>query len=140
MSTKIQKVFFCLIVTVVVLTSQPKQAEEDTIPLIRTIPEVPIILKKISWCESKNHQFNSDGSIYRGEINPLDTGKYQINEYWNGNEAIRLGFNIFTLEGNTKMALYLYKERGTQPWNWSKDCWGNPNRVWLEKDGNYWSK
>lgn len=103
-------------------------------------PVIPEILKKISWCESGNRQFNADGSVYHGEINPKDTGKYQINTFWNGEEAKRLGFDLDTLEGNTKMALYMYKYQGTTPWNWSKHCWGDPDRVWTVKNGEYFSK
>lgn len=103
-------------------------------------PVIPVILKKISWCESGNMQFEKDGSIHRGKINPKDIGKYQINERWNGEEALRLGFDIYTLEGNTKMALHLYKGQGTTPWDWSRGCWADPDRVWWEKDGEYWSK
>ena len=116
-------------------------AIETIVPVVaESIPQVPVILKKISWCESQNKQFEEDGSIHRGEINPKDLGKYQINERWNGEEAIRLGFDLYTLEGNTKMALYLYHDQGTTPWNWSKHCWGDPDRTWYEKGGEYWSK
>lgn len=109
-------------------------------PSARVIPAVPEILKKISWCESKNRQFNKDGSIHIGEINPKDIGKYQVNERWNGAEAKRLGFDIYTLEGNTKMSLHLFKNQGTTPWNWSRSCWEDPDRVWWEKDGELWSR
>lgn len=123
------------------LSSEEKIATEEVVDIVvYKIPEVPVILKKISWCESQNRQFNSDGSIHRGEINPKDIGKYQINEYWNGEEAIRLGFDIYTLEGNTKMALHLYEGQGTTPWNWSRGCWGDPDRVWFEVEGEYISK
>jgi hypothetical protein len=80
-------------------------------------------LKKISWCESKNRQFNADGSIHRGEINPQDVGKYQINEFYHLEASRKLGMDIYTEEGNTMYALYLYEHEGTTPWNWSKSCW-----------------
>jgi len=56
-------------------------------------------------------------------VNPLDIGKFQINEYYWGAEARRLGFDIYALEGNTAMALWIYEHHGTQPWNWSKANW-----------------
>jgi len=98
------------------------------------------VLKKIAWCESRNRQFDADGFVLRGEVNPQDIGKYQINEYYHLEESKRLGMNIYTLEGNTAYAKYLYSKQGTQPWNWSKTCWGNKKRVWSEKADEYWSK
>jgi hypothetical protein len=127
MSTTNKKVFFFLIVTVVVLglTLQPKKAEEDIIPLpvIKPVSEVPIVLQKIAWCESENRQFNKDGSVYRGEINPKDIGTYQISETYWLDISNQLGYNIYTEEGNKQMALYIYEKYGTQPWSASKHCW-----------------
>lgn len=138
------KIFFLLIVVVLVasMTLWPNEIEEDVISTETQKEQIiiPEVLKKIAWCESKNRQFNDDGSIHRGEINPKDIGYFQINEYWNGEEALSLGFDIYTLEGNTKMALHLYSKKGSQPWNWSSGCWNNPNRVWIEKEGEYFSK
>jgi hypothetical protein len=95
------------------------QPEKDQVKTI-IIPE---ILNKISWCESKDRQFNPDGTIFRGKINPKDVGKYQINEYYHLEDSMALGMDIYTLKGNTEYALYLYKKQGTTPWNWSKACW-----------------
>lgn len=84
---------------------------------------LPAVLLKIAECESHNKQFNPDGSVIRGKQNPKDVGRFQINEYWNGTTAKKLGYDIYTWEGNTKMALYLYDKRGTKDWLWSKWCW-----------------
>lgn len=103
----------------------------STLPAAVPIPDVPPILAAIARCESKTPehpegtQFNPDGSVHRGIINPDDIGKFQINEYWNGAAAKKLGFDIYTLEGNTRMALHMYRTQGTTPWNWSRACWGN---------------
>lgn len=88
-----------------------------------SIPEVPDILKRIAECESGGRQFKDDGSVVRGIANPQDIGKYQINLYWNGAKAKELGYDLFTEEGNTLMALYLYHSRGTKDWSWSAGCW-----------------
>jgi len=37
--------------------------------------------------------------------------------------AKRLGVTRFTAEGNIKIAIDLYLEQGTTPWNASKHCW-----------------
>lgn len=84
---------------------------------------IPEILERISICESNGRQFNEDGTVVRGKVNPLDVGKFQINLYYHEAEARRLGFDLFTEEGNTNYALYLYEHEGTAPWNWSSACW-----------------
>lgn len=78
----------------------------------------------IAGCESHFMQFNPDGSVLRGKVNPKDVGYYQINEYWNGADAKKLGYNIYSEAGNIGYALYLYHTQGTKPWNASKSCWG----------------
>ena len=87
--------------------------------------EVPLIMQKIRWCESRNRQFNKDGTIYRGKINPKDVGQFQINEFYHLESSIKLGMDIYTAYGNEDYAMYLYDTQGTTPWNWSKsNCWG----------------
>jgi len=94
-------------------------------------PEVPLILKKIRWCESRNRQFNIDGTVHRGKLNPQDVGAFQINEYYHLKESIRLEMDIYTLEGNEDYAMYLYKSQGTRPWSWSSGC--HDNNLTLEE-------
>lgn len=79
---------------------------------------------EIARCESHFTQFNTDGSVFRGKVNRKDIGYFQINEYWNGAMAKKLGYDIYTEEGNIGFALYLYHTQGTAPWNASKPCWG----------------
>lgn len=84
---------------------------------------VPKILEKIGFCESGNEQYQKDGTVKRGTYNKNDIGKYQINlTYWEA-ESRSLGFDLFTEEGNTKMALHILEQYGTTPWNWSRACW-----------------
>lgn len=82
------------------------------------------LLDRIAMCESRQRQFNDAGGVLRGGYNPKDVGYFQINEYWNGAEAKRLGYDLHTEEGNIGMALHMYKTQGTKPWNASKKCWG----------------
>ena len=81
------------------------------------------LMDKIAWCESGNQQFNPDGSVLRGRINSHDIGKFQINETYWGIKAKELGYDIFIEEENEAMAIWLFKNYGTKPWNWSKSCW-----------------
>lgn len=100
-------------------------------PIVETIQtsnhkplEIPLQLEKIAFCESGGNQFNLDGTVKRGIINPLDIGKFQINLKYHQTRAEAMGLNLFTLKGNTEYALWLYKTEGSSPWNWSKSCWG----------------
>lgn len=99
--------------------------EEATTTPVVLLP----ILKPVCTCESgqgtgKPQQFNIEtGEVLRGVINPKDIGLCQINEYWNGEEAEELGYDIYTESGNIQMANHLYKRSGLQPWNASKGCW-----------------
>lgn len=80
------------------------------------------ILSKIAGCESEGRQFNPDGSVLRGRENPHDIGRYQINDM-HEKEAKALGYDIYTANGNSMFASWLYDQEGTAPWNASKKCW-----------------
>jgi hypothetical protein len=84
--------------------------------------DVPTLIY-IAQCESNFTQFNSDGSVFRGVINPADVGVMQINQYYNGESAQRLDYDIKSLEGNMAFARYLYNTYGTKPWSASQKCW-----------------
>lgn len=92
-------------------------------------PELPPTLKRICSCESNGNpngepkQFNSDGTVVKGKINPLDTGMCQINLKYHQATAERLDYDLFTEYGNASYAIYLYETQGTTPWNWSRSCW-----------------
>lgn len=111
-------------VSVPLPVSTPTENRTPTLlPSPKIYSELPPIFKKISWCESKNRQFNSDGTVHRGVQNPQDVGKYQINEHYHLEASKALGIDIYTLEGNTRYAFMLYTSNGTRDWNWSKGCW-----------------
>lgn len=86
-------------------------------------PVLPSVLENIAWCESRNRHYDKNGKVLRGEKNPYDIGKYQINVLYWGNEAKKLGIDLHTEEGNEAMALAIYQKYGTAPWKWSKSCW-----------------
>lgn len=91
-------------------------------PIVESI-SIPPALLAVAQCESNNRQHDKDGNVVRGEINHFDIGRWQINEFYHGTQATKLGYDIFTEEGNAKMALWLYERQGLKPWNWSKPCW-----------------
>lgn len=86
-------------------------------------PPLPEVLERIAWCESRNRQFDTDGTPLRGTFNYHDVGKFQINMRFWEKEAKKLGLDVFTEEGNEAMALEIYRRQGTKPWNGSKRCW-----------------
>lgn len=86
-------------------------------------------LLPICTCESGRGighpvQFNADGTVRRGVVNPHDIGMCQINSDYHEAAATKLGMDIYTTAGNIAYANYLYRHEGTAPWNWSKSCWG----------------
>lgn len=100
-------------------------------PEVKKVELLPALVP-ICACESalrkdgKPTQFNPDGTVRRGKVNHNDIGMCQINiEPRNGHlaQAKKMGLDLFTEEGNIKYANWLYKQEGSSPWNWSKNCW-----------------
>lgn len=83
------------------------------------------ILTSVAWCESRFTHFNSDGTVLRGMVTPEDRGVMQINEFYHLEDSKKLGFNIYTLEGNLAYAKYLYDKYGLEPWSASDPCLRN---------------
>jgi hypothetical protein len=84
--------------------------------------ETPI-LAEIASCESSFRQYGEDGDVLRGKVNKSDLGLLQVNEYYHGEKAEDLGFDLTTVDGNLAYAKYLYNKEGTQPWSASAKCW-----------------
>lgn len=86
-------------------------------------------LKPVCSCESGNgawgepSQFDKDGEVLLGKKNPNDIGMCQIHKPVWLETAIKLGFDIYTEEGNIKMANWIYDKHGLTPWKYSKSCW-----------------
>lgn len=81
------------------------------------------ILADIAWCESRFRHYDADGNLHRGEVNNRDVGVMQINERFHLNQALKFGYDIYTIKGNMAYAKYLYDKEGTVPWNSSSKCW-----------------
>ena len=81
------------------------------------------IMAEIVKCESRFRQFNSDGSAFRGIVNNQDVGIAQVNEFYHAKRAKKLGYDIYSVEGNMAYAKLLYEEEGTDPWISSAPCW-----------------
>lgn len=93
------------------------------------VTNFPPILQKICNAEvtgnpsTPSYQFNKDGSVVRGKVNRSDIGYCMINEpLWN-DQARKLGYDIYTEQGNKDMALWLFQNYGNEPWYLSKSMW-----------------
>ena len=77
-----------------------------------------------SWGEpNKEPREFKDGKVLRGVPNPQDIGACQINIPFWGATAKKLGYNIYTLDGNVSMAKYILGQQGIKAWEWSQKCW-----------------
>lgn len=84
------------------------------------------VMDRIAVCESSGSHFSkTTGQVLAvGNTNKsVDVGKYGINLQTWGSKATELGYDIFTEEGNKKMAEWIYANHGTEPWYASKSCW-----------------
>ncbi|OGG60015.1 hypothetical protein A3C89_03875 [Candidatus Kaiserbacteria bacterium RIFCSPHIGHO2_02_FULL_50_50] len=81
-------------------------------------------LANVARCESQYRHTLKDGSVLRGVVDPRDTGVMQINTYYHGDTAKKLGLDLTNFVDNMAYARYLYETQGLQPWSASKSCWG----------------
>lgn len=102
-----------------------------TQPEIITIESKAPIMDRIAGCESegnarsKGSQYDKSGQV---RLNPnkngsVDIGRYQINNKAWGTKATEMGYNLMIEEDNSKMAKWIYENRGTEDWYSSKACW-----------------
>lgn len=90
--------------------------------------DLPIMVD-IARCESRFRQHDKSGNILRGVKTPADVGVMQINEKFHLSESKKLGYNIYTLEGNMAYARYLYEKQGARPWLASSHCWAKYSDI-----------
>ena len=93
------------------------------------------ILAEISRCESTFRQFDKEGKPLTGRVNNADIGLMQINTYYHGETAKKLGYDIYTVDGNLGFAKWLYGKYGDTPWVHSSKCWKafkNANKEWAK--------
>lgn len=99
-------------------------APEDAEAIVRSyFSDIPIMVQ-VARCESTFRHTLADGSVLRGHVDNRDTGVMQINTYYHGDTAERLGLDLESIEDNMEYARYLYETQGTQPWSASRPCWG----------------
>lgn len=84
--------------------------------------DTPILIE-IARCESTFTHYDKNGDLVRGKVNSKDVGVMQINEKYHLEDAKKLGYDIYTIEGNVAYAKYLYEKYGADPWKASSPCW-----------------
>ena len=84
--------------------------------------DIPVLIQ-VARCESTFRHTLADGSVLKGKVDSRDTGVMQINTYYHGTEAAKLGLDLTVLEDNMAYARNLYERQGTQPWSASAPCW-----------------
>lgn len=84
--------------------------------------DIPIMIQ-VARCESTFRHTLEDGSVLKGKVDSRDTGVMQINTYYHGATATKLGLDLENLEDNMAYARHLYEQQGTQPWSASAPCW-----------------
>jgi hypothetical protein len=113
----------------VILVEAPKEESTNEIDVnveayVREYFKDTPILAEIARCESHFTQFTKSGKVLRGRVVPQDVGVMQINETYHLKESKKLGFDIYTLDGNLAYGQYLYEKLGARPWLASSPCWG----------------
>lgn len=129
-STEIQSIYAENALKSSINDLKPKTTQ-DTIEAISieqglTASEIQLLLK-IAQCESGLRQFDEKGEVLRGKVNPSDIGVFQINEKYWLEQSQKLNFDIYSEEGNVKMAVWIFKKYGESPWLWSFQCWSDVN-------------
>lgn len=105
---------------------QPMTLEDHVRDYFKDSPE----MAEIARCESHFRHFLPNGKVIRGKVNRFDIGLMQINELYHAEKATKLGYDIYTLEGNLAYAKWLYDEEGLLPWSSSSKCWKpSPNHI-----------
>ncbi len=82
------------------------------------------VLAEIARCESGFIHFTDSGKVLRGLKDNNDVGVMQINERFHLAAAKKLGYDIYSIEGNMAYAKYIYERDGAAPWYASSKCWG----------------
>ena len=88
--------------------------------------DIPL-MSKIAYCESRNRHFDKSGQVLRGEKTSLDRGVMQINLYFHGETAKKMGLDLHDIDDNLAYARYLYQKQGAKPWMSSSACWSKPD-------------
>jgi hypothetical protein len=104
--------------------SGPQPTAPDGSPVL--YPE----LRPICSCESSYHgtwwdapRHYENGNVLRNYDGNDDVGLCQINLTTYGEMAQKLGYDLYSPEGNILFANWLFEQKGSAPWYKSEKCW-----------------
>lgn len=98
--------------------------EVEKLIVVRDVT-LPAVLHRIAKCESNDQHYGKTGQVLvvGNKNGTVDIGRYAINNYYWGAEATEMGLDLFDEKDNETMALYIFKEKGTSPWEATAHCW-----------------
>lgn len=101
-------------------TMRPVTVYADPVYIEKDAP----VLDKIAKCESNDKHTGKSGQVLisANTNGTVDVGRYQINTVWFA-KATELGLDLTKESDNKKMAEWIYANRGTEDWVYSKTCW-----------------
>lgn len=130
-------VFFLSSVYGAATTTQSVVVSQNQTPIIEQVQEAKTlehyvreyyrdtpVLAEVARCESGFVHFTDSGKVLRGIKDSNDVGVMQINERYHLERAEKLGYDIYSIEGNMAYAKYIYEKEGAAPWSASSKCWG----------------
>ena len=104
------------------LTAEPQVVNAKEIVEVPVETDSPV-LNRIAKCESGGAHYKNGQVIFNANTNKtVDIGYYQINSIWN-KKASELGLDLTKEADNKAFGVWLYKNYGTEPWVYTKDCW-----------------
>ncbi len=130
-------VFFLSSVYGAATTTQSVVVSQNQTPIIGQVQEAKTlehyvreyykdtpVLAEVARCESGFVHFTDSGKVLRGIKDNNDVGVMQINERYHLDRAKKLGYDIYSIEGNMAYAKFIYEKEGAAPWSASSKCWG----------------
>lgn len=88
--------------------------DANTALIKQYFPDNYEVMIRIAYCESGMKQFDSKGNVIRSHTK--DVGILQIHEPLWKEKSEELGYDIYTLAGNVKMARYIYGIQKESAW------------------------
>jgi hypothetical protein len=105
------------------IEAEPVKNVDNVEAYVRAYYRETPILAEVARCESQFRQVGKDGKVLRGRVVPDDLGVMQVNAYFHEDTAKKLGFDLYSLDGNLAYAKNLYERQGLRPWSASAPCW-----------------
>lgn len=91
--------------------------------VIKEVEAPAPVMDRIAKCESNNSHYKNGQVLIKPNVNgTVDIGRYQVNSVWN-KKATEMGLDLTKEADNKTFAMWIYKNRGTQDWYSSVNCW-----------------